>query len=81
MNHRTPIETFRATLASMSRAQLEEAMHYLRGYDSYAMERALELATMPATEVAAGFRGTLTVWQQEMHAEIRHIAIGDEDGA
>jgi hypothetical protein len=53
MNHRTPIEDFRARLAALSREQLEEAMHYLRGYDSFAMDRALELAEMPVTNAAA----------------------------
>ena len=49
MNHRTPAEDFRATLAALSREQLEEAMHYLRGYNVFAMDRALELVTMPVT--------------------------------
>ena len=48
MNHRTPAEDFRTRLAALSREQLEEAMHYLRGYDSLAMDAALQLVSAPA---------------------------------
>ena len=46
MNHRTPAEDFRATLAALSREQLEVAMHYLRARDEAAMNKALEFAAM-----------------------------------
>ena len=46
MNHRTPAEDFRARLAALSREQLEQAMHYLRGCDPDVVDRAL--ASVPA---------------------------------
>jgi hypothetical protein len=51
MNHLTPAEDFRARLAAASREQLEQAMHYLRGYDPDLVNRAL--ASLPAAAPVA----------------------------
>ena len=90
MNHRTPAEDFRATLAALSREQLIVAMHYLRARDRDAMETALEIVTVPIVTAAVHFHafiaaedgGTcacglrLADWGREYDdAELDHMAI------